>query len=85
QNGLAFVDVNSLLNDIATGGVAFDEFFLNASLVFGGAFSLDGIHPTARGYAYLANQFMSAIDATYGSTLPHVKARDFNTLYPTSM
>jgi phospholipase/lecithinase/hemolysin len=85
QKGLAFVDANSLLNDVAAGGVAFDEFFLNASLVFGGAFSLDGVHPTARGYAYLANQFMSAIDATYGSTLPHVKARDYNTLYPTSM
>ena len=83
--GLAFVDVNGLLNSVAEEGVAFDEFFLNAELVFGGAFSLDGVHPTARGYAFLANQFMTAIDATYGSTLPHVKAKDYNTFYPESM
>lgn len=85
QKGLAFVDVNTILNELAAGGVAFDEFFLNASLVFGGAFSLDGVHPTARGYAYLANKFMTAIDEAYDSTLPHVKARDYNTLYPASM
>ena len=83
--GLAFVDVNSLLNEVAESGVPFDEFFLNGDLVFGGAFSLDGVHPTARGYAFLANQFMTAIDATYGSTLPHVKAKDYNTFYPESM
>ena len=33
----------------------------------GSAFSLDGVHPTARGYALLANEFMKAIDVTYGS------------------
>lgn len=57
-NGLAFVDVNSELNEIATTGVKFDEFSFNSRLVFGGAFSLDGIHPTARGSAYIANRFM---------------------------
>jgi len=25
------------------------------------------VHPTARGYALIANDFMKAIDATYGS------------------
>lgn len=81
---LAFVDVSSILNQVAEGGVQFDEFSLNAKLVFGGAFSLDGIHPSARGYAYLANRFLEAINATYGSNLPPVKAADYNTLYPTS-
>ncbi len=85
QKGLAFVDSFALLNEVAETGIAFDEFTLNANLVFGGAFSLDGVHPTARGYAFLANEFMKAINAKYGSTLPPVKARDYITLYPASM
>lgn len=84
ENQLAFVDVNSLLTEVADNGVDFDEFSLNASLVFGGAFSLDGIHPTARGNAYLANKFLEAINETYGSNLPPVKAVDYNTFYPIS-
>jgi hypothetical protein len=65
--GLAYVDVNQILIDAASTSIAFDEYFLNADLVFGGLVSLDGIHLTARGYAYMANAFLEAIDETYGS------------------
>ncbi|MRI01951.1 G-D-S-L family lipolytic protein [Kriegella sp. EG-1] len=65
--GLAFVDANSLMKQIANGGIADGDFILTSDLVTGGAFSLDGVHPTAKGYAILANQFLKAIDATYGS------------------
>ena len=65
--GLAFVDANALMQQLDAGGFADGDFILTSSLVTGGAFSLDGVHPTARGYALLANQFMKAIDATYGS------------------
>ena len=86
-NGLAFVDVNAIMNEIATAanGVPFDEYFMNARLVFGGAFSLDGVHPTGRGYAFIANKFIEAINATYGSNLPPVRAAGYTTLYPASM
>ncbi|UKM65287.1 G-D-S-L family lipolytic protein [Flavobacteriaceae bacterium GSB9] len=67
QAGLAFVDANALLNQLANGGITSNNFNLNSSLVFGGAFSLDGVHPTARGYALVANEFLKAIDTTYGS------------------
>ena len=43
------------------------ELYLKSNLATGGAFSLDGVHPTARGYAFIANEFMKAIDVTYGS------------------
>lgn len=85
QFDLAFVDVNALLDEVAASGVDFDEYTLNASLVFGNAFSLDGIHPTARGKAYLANQFLEVINETYGSNLPPVSAADYTTIYPASM
>ena len=65
--GLAFVDANALMQTLANGGFKDGDYTLTANLVTGGAFSLDGIHPTARGYALIANQFMKAIDATYGS------------------
>ena len=68
QAGLALVDANAILNQLANGGITSNQFTLTSSLVTGGAFSLDGIHPTARGYALLANEFMKAIDATYGAT-----------------
>lgn len=67
QAGLALVDANSLLNQLANGGITSGDFTLTSNLVTGSAFSLDGVHPTARGYALLANEFMKAIDATYGS------------------
>lgn len=67
QAGLALVDANTLLNQLANGGITSGQFTLTSSLVTGSAFSLDGIHPTARGYALLANEFMKAIDLTYGS------------------
>jgi len=67
QAGLAFVDANMIMQQLAGGGFSDGKYTLTSSLVTGGAFSLDGIHPTARGYALLANEFMKQIDATYGS------------------
>ncbi|MFX0556313.1 SGNH/GDSL hydrolase family protein [Maribacter sp. CXY002] len=67
QAGLALVDTNGLLDQLANGGITSGDFTLTANLVTGSAFSLDGVHPTARGYALIANEFMKAIDATYGS------------------
>ncbi|WP_235835906.1 SGNH/GDSL hydrolase family protein [Cognatitamlana onchidii] len=67
QAGLAFVDINSLLTELATTGLTYNNFTLTSGLITGGAFSLDGIHLTSRGYAVIANEFMKAIDETYGS------------------
>ncbi|MBV7268828.1 G-D-S-L family lipolytic protein [Winogradskyella luteola] len=84
-NGLALVDLNSILEQASTMGIVFDEFNLNTDLVFGGLVSLDGIHLTARGYALMANSFLEAIDATYGSNFVAsgnvAKAGEFPTNY----
>lgn len=65
--GLALVDLNGILQEASTTGVTFDDYTLTTQLVLGGLVSLDGIHLTARGYALMANKFLEAIDATYGS------------------
>lgn len=66
--GFAFVDANAALQQLSNGGFADGDFILTGDLVTGGAFGLDGVHPTARGYALIANLFLEAIDETYGST-----------------
>ena len=66
-SGLAFVDANAIFQQMSTTGYPDGDFILTSDLVTGGAVSLDGIHPTSRGYALVANEFMKAIDATYGS------------------
>lgn len=84
-NGLALVDLQSILNQAATTGIPFDDYVVTADLVTGGTVSLDGIHLTARGYAFMANKFLEAIDATYGSNFVAsgnvAKAIDYNVTY----
>lgn len=65
--GFGFVDANSIFEQIASTGYTDGKFTLTNDLVTGGAVSLDGVHPTSRGYGLVANEFMKAIDAAYGS------------------
>ena len=84
-NGLALVDLNSILVEASSTGIMFDDYNMNTDLVFGGLVSLDGIHLTARGYALMANSFLKAIDATYGTNFEAsgnlAKAGDYPTNY----
>jgi hypothetical protein len=65
--GLAFVDANHILNELALNGISSGNYKLTSNLVTGGAFSLDGVHLTSRGYALAANEFLKAIDAKYNT------------------
>ncbi len=65
--GLAYVDADNYYNIIRTQGLTDGKFKLTNSLVTGGFFSLDGVHPTARGYALLTNILMKTLDAKFGS------------------
>ncbi|WP_406685490.1 G-D-S-L family lipolytic protein [Seonamhaeicola sp. MEBiC1930] len=82
---VALVDLNQILNDARANGVVFDDYTLQTALVTGGLVSLDGVHLTARGYAYMANKFLQAIDAEFGSNFEAsgnlLKAGDFPTNY----
>ena len=66
--GLALADANNILNQISNGSYSSGNFIFTSGLVLGGIFSLDGVHPHSRGNAIMANEFLKAIDATYGST-----------------
>jgi lysophospholipase L1-like esterase len=86
DKGLPLLDAAAIVQEIDESGIEFDEFGGNGDLVFGNIFSLDGVHPTARGNAFIANEIMKLIDETYGSNFVEAgllyKARDFNVIYP---
>lgn len=85
EKGLAFVDANALLTQLDNGGIRFNNYTMNSTFVQGGAFGLDGIHITARANAYIANKFMEAINATYGSTLRMYSPEAFPFSYPATL
>jgi hypothetical protein len=80
--GLAFVDTKAMMTQLSTGGIVSNSFTLTATYVTGGSFSLDGVHPSPRGYALIANAFSSAINAKYSSTLKKVDVGLYSILYP---
>lgn len=79
---IAFVDANALLAELNSGGFQqADGSTVDATFATGGGFSLDGVHPSPRGYAIVANAFIAAINAKYGSNLPGVNPLDYTGLY----
>ncbi len=82
QLDLGFFDANALLNEVATTGLNIGgNAVITDNYVTGGAFSLDGIHPSPRGYAAAANAILEVINAKYGSDLPKVNPIEFTGLY----
>jgi len=67
---LAYVDMYTYLGTVAS-GIAYNGINYNADYVAGGAFSLDGVHMTPRGYALIANEIIRTINSFYHSTLPY--------------
>lgn len=79
-NNLAFVDARAALRQVAQGGVVYNGGVLTSAFATGGAFSLDGVHPTPRGYAYTANVMIDAINAQYNATIPKVEIGNYATI-----
>ena len=79
SKGLAFVDANAKMNELASAsGITFDGVKFTTKFVTGGAFSLDGVHLTGKGYAIIANEFIKAINQKYQSTLPQVNIYNYS-------
>lgn len=83
--GLAFVDANGIISKMNSGGIVANGFTMTSSYVTGNTFSLDGVHPSPRGYALIANKFVEAINATYGSNLKGVSLGNYQILYSAAL
>lgn len=68
-NNLPVFDSFTLLNGLKT-GVTQNGVTLNTNFITGGFFSLDGVHFTPRGNAYVTDEIIKVINAKYGSNLP---------------
>jgi len=76
---LAFVDANTKMKELdSKAGITWNGVKYTATFVTGGAFSLDGVHLTGRGYAIIANEFIKSINAKYKSTLPQVDPNKYS-------
>lgn len=67
--GYPVVDMHQFLQTLQS-SITIDGETFTRQFIQGGAFGLDGIHPTAVGYALIANQFIASINANYGATIP---------------
>ena len=76
NNDLAVADMNSVMNQLVTGlrietGQLYTANYFSGSATEGLVlFSLDGVHPNARGYAVIANEILKVINEFYNANLP---------------
>ena len=75
-NGLAVADMNAIMNQlvnglqIETGQIYTANYFSGVATENKVLFSLDGVHPNARGYAVIANEIIKVINEHYNANLP---------------
>lgn len=78
--GFGLVDINSIFNEVIAnyqsngGGYSADELTLQP--VPGSLFSFDGIHPTNRGSAVIANETIQVMNETFGSSVDQIDVSD---------
>ncbi|RLD20298.1 MAG: hypothetical protein DRI71_10575 [Bacteroidetes bacterium] len=78
SGSLAFLDFNTFFADFAQNGLIIHGAGMDTSIVppFG-AFSLDGVHPNARGAAYIASLFIDKINEVFGSNIPNLNPNNY--------
>lgn len=73
---IAVADMNAVMNQLITGIRTESGSFYTANYFSGSAtegsvlFSLDGVHPNARGYAIIANEIIKVINRDFKANLP---------------
>ena len=77
SRNLAVFDANLFFRSVANGGYVANAVNNSAAYVSGNIFSLDGIHPTPRGYAVIANEMLKVINAKYGSSFSGVNPNNY--------
>ena len=76
SKNLAVADMNFILNklvtglQIETGQIYTANYFSGSATEYKVLFSLDGVHPNARGYAVITNEIIKVINGYYKSNLP---------------
>ncbi|MGB0166287.1 MAG: hypothetical protein ACPF8V_05475 [Luteibaculum sp.] len=75
--GYPVVDIEDFYKEIRVNGLIWDGARTNYSFVSGGYFSLDGICPTPKGSAFLANELIGTLNRVYNAQIPLANPNDF--------
>lgn len=80
DDNLLFVDASALLNEVQS-GLSYGTGLVNATYATGDAFSLDGVHLTARGYAVVSNEIIDAINTGFNANIPKVDPGAYSAVF----
>jgi lysophospholipase L1-like esterase len=80
--GLAVADMNAILSQLVDGlsvedGQTYYANYFSTATLSTALFSLDGVHPNARGYAVIAGEIVKVINSFYHAKLPLISAGYF--------
>ena len=78
---LIFLDAAALMKQLNESGIDYGNGSINSDFATGGAFSLDGVHPTARGYAVTANEIINVINTGFNANVHKVDPATFPTVF----
>jgi len=81
-NDIAVADMNAIMNQLVTGlriedGTIYTANYFSSATASSVLFSLDGVHPNAKGYAVITNEIIKVINSHYNANLPFVYASSF--------
>ncbi|MCP4472400.1 MAG: G-D-S-L family lipolytic protein, partial [Gammaproteobacteria bacterium] len=78
---LVLFDADAKLRELNEDGIVYGSGGVTSEFATGGAFSLDGVHPTARGYAVIANEIFKVINAGFDAYIPPVDPSEYTTVF----
>ncbi|MDZ7604092.1 MAG: hypothetical protein U5K79_00565 [Cyclobacteriaceae bacterium] len=73
---VAIFETSPVLQEVNL-GIWADGVNVDGSFLLGGAFSLDAVHLTPRGYAIVANEMIKTINSKFGSTISPVNINNY--------
>lgn len=80
DDDLVLFDASSLLQQLNETGIVYGSGGVSSTFVQGGFFSLDGIHPSPRGNAVIANEIIKVINAGFNANVAPVDPNQFGTV-----
>lgn len=75
------VDMKSYLEQLNNSGISFNGGIVTSTYATGGGFSLDGVHPTAKGYSLIANRIIQTINTSYNANIPEAFPAQYTTIF----
>ena len=78
---LALYDASAFMTELKANGISFGTGDITSTYATGGGFSLDGVHPTARGYSVIANGIIDTINTSFNSSIPRVDPGTYTTIF----